>query len=238
MAGVELPSDPFNPPRNVLDTDEVFPLATVVTQSMDGNLKYTYAKERGGKYTIQVAHSPALDFSFDASTYKQITESDFPAGVIATFFTADGYKIEYVKGNDKVGRKWLFMSRIPNNHNAAGDDTSPNVNGPDRRIEVLYQTPYNGDKEPYHPPVYYRDIRLSDILTDTAVVDNYGGPAYDSSIVGSQKLSLRLQKEAEAKGTPLSGRDGSSVQFDRLVLMSVAFPSKGSIQPEIGVIYG
>lgn len=48
---------------------------------------------------------------------------DFPAGVIATFFTADEYKIEYVKGDDTVGRKWMFMSRTPKNHNAVRDDT-------------------------------------------------------------------------------------------------------------------
>ncbi len=60
-------------------------------------------------------------------------------------------------------------------------------------LQVLYQTPYNGDKEPYHPVVDYHCVRLSDILTDTAAVDNCGGPAYGRSIVGGQKLSLRLQ---------------------------------------------
>ncbi|OJT05971.1 hypothetical protein TRAPUB_3158 [Trametes pubescens] len=267
MSGAEFPSDPysFNSPRLILDTDEAFPLATVITQSdwETRNLEYTFEKQQDGKYTVQMAHSPALNPSCDASVYGRLSASDFPAGVIATFFNADRHKIEYVKGAGEAEGKWLRVT----------------TNGPASHVEpeVLYQTPYNGDKEPYHPVVDYHCVRLSDILTDTAAVDNCGGPAYGRSIVGGQKLSLRLQfpnipygarqfnakhgtganqrsiirgemahhiakkmkqftEEAERKGTPLSRMDGTNVQFDHLVLMSVAFPSKGSIQPEIGVI--
>ncbi|OJT05968.1 hypothetical protein TRAPUB_3155 [Trametes pubescens] len=123
--------------------------------------------------------------------------------------------------------------------------------------DILQQAKYRGTKPPDVPPIEYHFTRMSDIMQNYAIVRNSDAPAFDGTRVTNQKLSLRImvrerptgyiprksgfayrQRAVRADGNffALHSRDGTRVQFERLVLMSVAFASKGSIQPTIGVI--
>ncbi|OJT03250.1 hypothetical protein TRAPUB_6155 [Trametes pubescens] len=259
------PQDPnqsnvFDPPRLYIDDDGVFPPGTVVTRSDDHDLQTTLVKQQDGTYHADDSTEPAiLGFPFEdthiyigaiATIFDPVTGAlvaeyvKQPNGTWKLASTTDtaavtdgGLPVDILPQADYSAPKppdvpvikygGMPLSKILQDKGASvGDAECPAYDGgvvgsPKLSLRLLLQN------------ITYKSAQFTARTEKKGLV----------RVITRGKLAMYIAEqlrdtltEAEQQGKCLCQADGTRVDFDRLVLMDVAFHSKASIQPRIGVI--
>ncbi|KAI0635468.1 hypothetical protein C8Q77DRAFT_708558 [Trametes polyzona] len=252
----------FDPPRRILDDDSSFPAGTICTLSDGRDLQCMYTKRGDGLWSFATLDDPLGQ----SSSGQPFAETNLATGAIATIFkhtgTIEYVKVEDGRWFlAPLGEPVADQYSEPGDTGSAGhvrvlhqamyraqDPPKPAMT-PIKYHNVRLSSILNDKMVVQEPLAPAFDISVVK-NTKLSLRFLFPGAPYKSEQfrVKTGKKSISRANPADHiarelfKLTVLLGTcelrlsDSTKVEFDRLVLVSVALPSKGSIQPTIGVI--
>ncbi|KAH9846901.1 hypothetical protein C2E23DRAFT_863721 [Lenzites betulinus] len=260
-----LPSELYNfqPPRAILDDDSAFPEGTIVTfDSTKLGIVPAYSKGSEGRWYLETLQAAAFDVDsiIRLSARKRYQGEDIPCGSIAKFNA--GAEIAYEKGDEG----WILCLEGQIMHPAEDEHPPPSPRHentyknrqcmPTELAPIEYHaTPLaaiidnkmvvqDATSAAYGEAVGNQKLSLRLQFPEL----RYDRPQFnvrftkERKIIARGDLALHIatemrdhMDEAGKRNTPLR-HEGKVVEFGQLVLMSVTFQSKGSIQPIFGVL--
>ncbi|KAL1938730.1 hypothetical protein VTO73DRAFT_11333 [Trametes versicolor] len=254
----------FDPPRPYIDDDAVFPEGTIVTHSDDDDLQIIFVKKRDGSYKVEVSSDPYLvmvDFPFYGTHFSigVIATIFDPAtgALLAEYVKQPGDRWKLASPTDTAavvgGRRIEILPQAK--FNAQQPPDVPVLEYGDTRLSDILQdqgaSVGDAERAAYDVGIV-KSKKLSLRLLFPKIKYQPDRPQFTvrfgndySRVITRGKLAAYIAEElrtalakAAQEGMYLHQADGTRVEFDRLVLIDVAFPSKASIQPRIGVICG
>ncbi|KAI0828477.1 hypothetical protein BC628DRAFT_68074 [Trametes gibbosa] len=245
----------FNDPRPFYDDDSAFPEGANVlcTDAANTGFEFYYSKGACGRWY------PTCPFPSPERVDPWLSGADFKDGSFATFFNEVGNRIKYVKeaqgwrlhleaqtveeGGSPPSVTYEILSQTPYTNGQRLHTVLPTINYHGiRLIDILEDKTIVRDVD---APAYGEEVKSPKLSLRFQLRDSGIEYAHqfnvrfkkERNIIKRGDLAQHIAKEMHIHmgHTPLL-HQGNLVTFDRLVLVHVAIPCKGSIQPEIGVL--